>query len=155
MSDYNLMRRLLRHDPDTGKLYWREHRRGGARAGGEAGGPDRDGYIKLTVNRRSYQAHRIAWLLSYGDWPEGQIDHINGVRTDNRLSNLRDVTNRANHQNQRCHRNGRLVGAHFHKQHERWMSQIRVKGTNKYLGLYDTEQEAHEAYMAALKEIAV
>jgi hypothetical protein len=147
MSDYAAFSDLLRYDPDTGKLFWKESR-GVVAKGDEAGRLHHKGYVQVGVNGRRYLAHRVAWLLTHGEWPEGQIDHINGVRDDNRISNLRVVTHRGNQQNRKEHRHNRLVGATFIC--GRWQSQIQIDGKRIYIGLFDTEQEAHEAYIAAL-----
>jgi hypothetical protein len=72
-----------------------------AKAGNESGWMDNCGYFIIKLNRKTYKAHRIAWLLTYGSWPEDQIDHINGNGLDNRLENLRDVSNRENLRNKK------------------------------------------------------
>lgn len=80
------------------------------------------------------------------------VDHINGDKLDNRRCNLRIVTSRQNSQNRKLHRNGRLVGCYFKKQRKKWVAQLRLGKNNLHLGYYNTELEAHEAYMKALKE---
>ena len=93
--------------------------------------------------------HRI--LMSN---PEGMcIDHINGNSLDNRKSNLRVVTIRENLQNKEEHRSGRLVGATFKKREKKWMSQIRLGKTRKFLGYFKTEHEANQAYLEAYNEL--
>tara|TARA_R110002096_G_scaffold279632_2_gene473836 strand:- start:384 stop:872 length:489 start_codon:yes stop_codon:yes gene_type:complete len=88
---------------------------------------------------------------------EGTIDHINGNKTDNRLVNLRVVTQRENMQNRKCHRDGKLVGTTFSRARgylpTPWQSKIVIKGRTNHLGYYATEQLAHNAYMKAFKEI--
>ena len=92
----------------------------------------------------------------YGTWPENQIDHINGVRHDNRIDNLRDVLQSTNAQNQRkpsaTNKCG-FLGVNFHKCSNRWIAQIHVQGKKKHLGLFDTPKEAHEAYVTAKREL--
>ena len=86
--------------------------------------------------------------------PDGyMVDHINGNSLDNRKENLRIVTNRENMLNTSVHRSGRLFGAIFHKKANKWMSQIRVKGIKKHLGMFKTEHEAHQAYIKAYNEL--
>lgn len=80
-------------------------------------------------------------------------DHINGNSLDNRKSNLRIATNRENSQNRTIHRNGRLLGCYYHKQAKKWQADIKVNGSKKYLGLFKTEHEAHQAYMKAYNEL--
>ncbi len=75
------------------------------------------------------------------------IDHRNGDSLDNRRENLRIVTNRVNQQNRKAHRNGRLVGASYHRASGKWRSYIRMDGVVKSLGYFDTERQAHNKYM--------
>lgn len=89
-------------------------------------------------------------LYIYGVWPSKQIDHINGIRHDNRLVNLREVSYRVNQQNLSYHREGRLVGATWNKRQEKWVAQIKLHGKQRGLGSFASEQEAHEAYLYAL-----
>ena len=112
------------------------------------------GYCLVWFKDKALKYHRIIWTLLNGDIPEGmQIDHIDGDRLNNNVNNLRLVSSRGNGQNRIGHRNGKLVGCTYCKQNRKWKAQIKVNGKQKYLGLFDTEQEAHEAYLKALKEI--
>ena len=81
------------------------------------------------------------------------IDHINGDSLDNRKSNLRIVTNRENQQNRKEHRDGKLFGCSYKKREKKWEAQIRVNGSQKSLGYFKTEYEAHQAYMKAYNEL--
>lgn len=97
--------------------------------------------------------HRIIYILTQGEIPLGmQIDHINGNRIDNRIENLRLVTNRQNGQNKQHHRNGRLAGCTYNKLKKRWSARIRFKGVKLSLGTYETEPEAHQAYMTFIEK---
>ena len=109
------------------------------------------GYINIQINCKKYYAHRLAWLYVYGSLPKGQIDHINGIKTDNRIENLRDVTHSHNQQNTYKHRNGKLIGASYHKQHKKWLSFITINGRMKTIGYFNTEEQAHDAYLKELK----
>lgn len=111
-----------------------------------------DRYLKIKINKKKYFAHRLAWLYVYGEWPKNQIDHIDGNAFNNRIDNLREVTSRENCQNYSIHRNGKLVGASFHKQHQKWRATIYENGKCKHLGLYSTELEAHNKYKQYLLE---
>lgn len=109
---------------------------------------DAYGYCTVSVNGKTLKYHRIIWILNYGTISrEMQIDHINGDRSDNRLENLRLVTNRQNQQNRDIHRNGKLVGAVFHKQTKKWNAQTMINGKSMSLGYFDTEREAHAKYV--------
>ena len=113
-----------------------------------------DGYCQVKFKGRMVRYHVVVFVLLKGDIPAGYvIDHIDGNTINNNISNLRLVTNRQNNQNRAIHRNGRLVGCFYDKQRRKWRAQIGVNGKRKYLGLFDTEQEAHEAYTGCLEEI--
>lgn len=114
------------------------------------------GYCQVNFNGIMVRYHVIIWILSTGkDIPQGmEIDHINGNKIDNRIENLRLVTNRQNQQNQKKHREGQLVGCYFDKSTGKYRAQIKIGGKMIYLGLYKTEQEANEAYKIACKYIA-
>lgn len=86
------------YDPDSGKLYYRTdgYRR---KVGQEAGYQNGDGYLVIKVDYSRYRVARVAWLLFYKEWPSGCIDHIDRIRTNNRISNLRCVSRAENNQN--------------------------------------------------------
>jgi hypothetical protein len=97
----------------------------------------------------------LHWLV-IGKPPKGMmVDHIDGDGLNNQRSNLRFATNRVNQRNQIGHRNGRLAGATFHKGTKKWQAQVLINGKKKYLGIFDTEWEAHEAYKQAVKELKI
>lgn len=112
------------------------------------------GYCLVRFNGKLIRQHVIIWILSTGkDIPIGlQIDHINGNKIDNRIENLRLVTNRGNSQNRKHHRGGQLVGASYDKRNGKWQSRIYIN-KNIFIGYFDTEQEANQAYEIACKHI--
>ena len=114
------------------------------------------GYVFVCFPRSSKKiaAHRLAWFWVYGEWPPHDIDHINGGRADNRISNLRLATRSDNCRNMAPKRNkrGRLIGANFHKPTNKWAAQIRYGGKTHWLGVFDTEEQAHFAYLKAKAE---
>ena len=139
----------MRYDGDTGVL---ERRLGNGiwRVCSNRGGSGK-GYATVRVFGKTYKYHRICWLLANGGIDQRLvIDHINGNKVDNRLCNLRLVTNTENLRNSKSHRNGRLLGCYWNKKDKRWRAQIIIDGKLKYLGNFSTEIEAHEAYLAAL-----
>jgi hypothetical protein len=98
--------------------------------------------------RKNITMHR---LLS--NFPKDEVNHVNGKRNDNRKENLKIVTHRQIGHNRNVHRNGKLVGANFYKPTKTWRSQITINGKVVHLGTFDTEQQAHEAYMKKFNSI--
>ena len=145
----NELKSLLTYDPETGVFMWLE-KRGGPRSDLKAGTNNGRGYLVIKVKGKSYRAHRLAWLYVTGEWPKNEIDHINGVRNDNRFCNLRDVTKSENQHNQKM-RDGRYPGVYWHVRDERWGAKVVYKGKAIHLGYYLTEKEAFEAYLIAKK----
>lgn len=141
-------RDLLDYCHETGVIQWRASI-GTARAGNVAGCIGRDGYREIKISGITYRAHRLAWLHFYGEWPKQCIDHINGIRTDNRIVNLRDVPKSTNSQNLRKVRPNNkstgLLGAY--PQNRRWIAKIRVAGRQIHIGTFDTPEAAHAAYV--------
>ena len=142
---------LLTYSPDTGQLTWRVDRGRTAKAGQVAGCSDKQGYVCLKINSKTYKAHRIAWLLVYGRWPDSQLDHINGSPSDNRIANLREVNPRQNAENRRVTHTdtAHLKGVNYMRKIRKWASSIQSAGVSYYLGVFSTPEEAHAAYRAA------
>lgn len=137
------LKELLYYDPVDG-LFIR--RKPGAYPFGIKG----KGRVTIHIEGAAYSASRLAWLYMNGEFPTGLVDHINGDPHDNRWCNLREVTRSGNAQNQhRGQRPGKLLGAHFHKRSKRWFAQIKVNDRSQWLGFYESEQAAHEAYVTA------
>jgi hypothetical protein len=142
------LRELLAYDPETGVFTWRSSRCGVA-AGSVAGSRKSNGYIKVKVGGRMYRSHRLAWFYVTGVWPVGQLDHINGIRDDNRIANLREATNAENQQNSKC-RSGSASGFKgVTRKRNAWRARIKRGGRFIYLGAYKTREEAHAAYRVA------
>lgn len=145
------LKELLHYDPETGIFIWRVSRGGKVIAGSTAGLVQRNGYVYIRVDRRRYLAHRLAWLYIHGKFPSDQIDHINRVRTDNRISNLRAATNAENTQNRskRSDNTSGVIGVYWDNKRQKWRAQIRLNGHNIFLGSYQTVEEAAAARAAA------
>jgi hypothetical protein len=112
------------------------------------------GYIDIFVHGRRYGAHRLAWFYVHGRWPEHEIDHINGERSHNAIDNLRDVPRAINRQNlRRPHRDNSTGFLGVRKNGERFAALIQVDKSPKYLGTFDTPEEASQAYIAAKRKI--
>lgn len=149
------LRNLLDYNPETGLFIWRRSNSNVSPAGSLAGRSiNSDGYRQIVINRRFYKAHRLAWFYVHGVWPK-QIDHINGVRTDNRLCNLRNVSSQQNAHNQRRpHRNNRSGFLGVSKRADgRFQAEIRVSGKKRYLGAFPTAEQASAAYVAAKRQM--
>lgn len=144
------LRELLSYDPATGEFLRLATPRNASKAGDVAGCVV-DGYRRISVDGRQYQGHRLAWLHAHGRWPADQIDHVNGIRDDNRLCNLREATNAENLQNLTARSNSRsgLLGVSWHARAGKWMGQITHNRKLHYLGLFATAEEAHVAYLEA------
>jgi hypothetical protein len=150
---FDVIRGRVIYDPETGVFTMRVSA-GRKRAGARAGYPDALGYWKLFINGRWVLAHRLAWALMNGDkWPDGEIDHINGDPSDNRIVNLRVATrsqNVANAKFNSLNTTGfRGVCAVKRPSGTVYQADIRKDGRKVYLGTFKTPQEAHGAYVAA------
>ncbi|UGC97755.1 HNH endonuclease [Pantoea phage PdC23] len=132
---------------DNGSLKWRIHRHG-VRKNKEAGCLDTDGYRKVMIDGVSKREHRIIWEMFFGDIPEGmEIDHINGVRNDNRIENLRVVSKTCNqlNRNKMSNNSSGITGVSFDRTKNRWKSQFR----KKQLGSFTSFIEACESRIVA------
>lgn len=161
------IRDRLDYAPETGTLTWREPKREWfatlnaftswrTRWGGkESGKIRRDGYraVRLTVdgNGMSFLAHRVAWFITYGEWPRGQIDHMNGDRADNRLCNLRAVSQHENLLNMKCPADSKtgVPGVTWSKHAKRWLVRVNIDKRTKNLGYYLNFEEAVAARRSA------
>lgn len=157
------LRQLLRYEPETGNLIWKERpitmfqgRRQSAdylrswwnsRYAGTPALTAKEGgnrYLHGLINSKTFKAHRVAWAIHYGEWPKNFIDHINGDVSDNRISNLRDVSRQDNSLNSKMMRNNTsgYVGVSLHTMTGRWQAYAGINGKTVYLGLYESPAEA-------------
>jgi len=114
------------------------------------------GYQRISTPIGPISAHRLVWALVHKRWPTGDIDHINGNRSDNRLENLRDVSVPLNRQNLRGpYKNSKseLLGASWSKAMKRWTARIHYAGKHHFLGYFDSAEEAHAAYLKVKREV--
>ena len=143
MNDFEDFSAAYDYDPDTGRITR-------CKTGNVIGAKTKAGYIIVQYKKKTWYAHRVAWLLHTGAWPSDQIDHINGNRSDNSFANLRDVSSQHNvHNRHKAFSATKFLGVSFHKASGKYNAQIYVEGRNKSLGLFDDPEEAHAAYIAA------
>ncbi len=148
------VKELFHYDPETGDLVWRVDRGTNKVAGKIAGYLGNHGYLRIRIDGKAYSAHRIIWLYGYGAWPINDIDHVNGLRHDNRICNLREATKAQNSQNQRkpqAHNTSGYLGVTSCR--GKWKAQIHLSGNNLYIGYYNTPEAAHSAYLAKKREL--
>lgn len=151
---------LFEYDDKSGKLYWKNHWVNNRRAsliGKEVGVISPNGYRHTRIDGKDYLVHRLIYQMQVGfTVPSNlQIDHVNNNKLDNRFINLRVVNSRRNHRNRKAHNQGKLVGASFRKDSGRWRSIIHINGKNITVGNFNTELEAHIAYIEASKRCGV
>lgn len=141
---------VLRFDPNSGEFFW-IHSRGRVKAGDRAGLVGTGGYIMIRVLGKTYAAHRLAWLTTYGNFPPNFLDHINRNPCDNRICNLRNVTQQENLFNKGWMTNNSsgTVGIRFRPEYNKWYSAIGVSGKQVHLGSFETEEGAKVAYQKA------
>jgi hypothetical protein len=141
------LKQLIEYDPDTGVIT--------RISTGMAVTTNSRGYVVVYVDGKLYFAHRLAWLYMTGNFPEFMIDHKDGIKNNNRFSNLRDVTNATNTQNTHharpCNNSTGILGVSIDKRRGTYRAQIKVDGRNIYLGDFDDPNLAGEAYNNAKK----
>ena len=146
------LRELVSYDAVTGKFTRLVRRTNGK----DAGWPDRNGYLYMMIDGKTYAYHRLVWLHVHGKFPDHEIDHINGNKADNRIANLRDVTRSQNMQNEvkaRKSSSSGFMGTSFRKDRGTWVATIKVNGKRKRLGAFATPQDAEAAYIAAKRAL--
>jgi hypothetical protein len=147
-----IMFERLEYTPEDGKVWWKLHPRGPSYSGKEAGNLMHDGYRKLTFGGKQYMVHRVAWLLHDGDWPIGEIDHIDGCRSNNKLTNLRDVSHSVNMQNRKsCQSNNKTGFLGVVKSGNKYAANIYRNGKQNCLGSFETAELAHQSYKEACR----
>jgi hypothetical protein len=144
----------LSYDEATGNFVWRSDRANGkVKRGSIAGSVTNKNYRQIRISGKWYKCHRLVWLLKTGEWPVGQIDHLNRNKLDNRFENLRDVTNYTNCLNRNPERS-LPTGVTWDKRNKKWLAQTYIGGVAKNLGRYSSVQLAERAYLKANLERA-
>lgn len=140
------LRELFTLDPDEGVFRYRVNRVR-SKAGSVAGSIHHKGWRSIMINQRRYQEHHLVWLYVHGEWPVHEIDHVNGVRDDNRLSNLREAD--AFQQVMNCARprtnTSGVKNVHFDRLSCKFKVYVKCRGKRVFVGSFPTLHEASEA----------
>jgi len=145
----------IRYEPNTGVLIWKERVNKNISIGQIIGTKHSKGYLFFRLNRKFYFCHRVAWFLHTGFWPVGEIDHENGVKSDNRINNLRDVTHQQNMWNKTSQKNtsSAYKGVHKIKTSGKWRATLWNGFSKLHLGTFTDEKEAALAYDAEARRV--
>lgn len=161
---YEQVESLLVYEPETGKLFWRPRPLGlfktkrhcnvwnALYAGKEAfTSCDNVGYRQGSLFKIKFRAHRVCWILAHGEWPKYEIDHIDGVKTNNSIRNLRDVPRSQNMKNKVVSRNNTsgLSGVTWDKKANNWVATIGINRSRKHIGSFKSRDDAVSARKAA------
>lgn len=156
MITHEILKEMFFYNTETGVFTNLVRRSSRSPAGARADKKSRGGYLAIKFKGKTYLAHRMAWFYMTGKMPENLIDHINMVRNDNRFCNIREATHSENHQNIKTppstNKSG-FLGVSLHRQTNKWRSQIKLESKVKHLGLFNTKEDAHEAYLKAKRQI--
>lgn len=148
------LKRKLHYDPETGLFTWKMSPALVIKAGDVAGCVNDLGYIRIRINYKHIRAHRLVWLYVYGYIPNCDIDHINMIKTDNRLCNLREATRSQNKAN--CGKTKRnssgFKGVSSNKNLNKWTARICINYKTHHLGSFNTPEDASEAYQTAARK---
>ena len=150
------VKEILIYDALTGVFRWRRRNEVGAwwngrYAGTIAGGWDSKGYRRIAIDDHAHRAHRLAWAWMTGEWPQQEIDHVDGNRANNAWINLRLVSTSQNRANSIKHKDNEtgLKGVSRYLHYSLWRARIYVRGNDIALGYFKTPEEAHKAYCEA------
>ena len=146
------LKELFNYNPETG-LFTRILNVANVHAGDVAGWIRDNGYIDISVDNKKWRAHILAWFFTYGEIPKLDIDHINGNRIDNRISNLRLANRSQNNENRKCAQSNNKTGLMgVCAKRKKWRATIVINGKQTNLGVFDTQEDAHQAYLNAKRK---
>ena len=148
------IRTELEYNQETGSFTWLRGRQGRQKQREAGCIKTPDGYRRVCIDGTLYLAHRLAWLYMTDSWPADQIDHRNGIRTDNRWANLREATDAENRQNisKRIDNTSGLIGVSWENRRSKWRAYIVFGGHQKHLGMFADKHDAGIAYIKAKAE---
>ncbi|WP_394475034.1 HNH endonuclease signature motif containing protein [Ralstonia mannitolilytica] len=150
------LREFLHYDPETGLFTRLKTTSYHAKKGAIVGSSDLYGYKTVRIANASYKLHRLAWLYMHGEWPNGDVDHINGNRSDNRFCNLRAVSRQVNLQNCRkaaSHNRSTGVLGVYPASRGKYSAALSINNKKKHLGTFNSIEEAHQAYLKAKRQL--
>lgn len=145
------LKSVLRYEPNTGHFFWLIKNCGGSHPGiGQRAGSlsSSTGYRIICFEKSQYREHRLAWFYMTGKWPK-ELDHKNGIRSDNRWENLREATRSQNGANSGPRKGLGYKGVHWNKRVQRWQVKISPNGKHIHLGYFDDLAQARAAYDSA------
>ncbi len=142
-----LIQNFYYHD---GALYWKTRGKG-RNVGDKAGKKVANDRTVITFQGRRYYSYRLIWLYHKGFYPSKYLDHIDGNHTNDLIENLRECTLSENQQNRKINKNNSSGYTGVTKKRNKWLARINVNGKHHGLGVYDTPEQAHDAYLEAKK----
>lgn len=148
----DFIKRILFYCPINGKFFWIEKRGRNPKTGAvgtRAGMLHKTGYRILTINKRQFKEHRVAWFYMTGEWPKNQIDHINGIKNDNRFCNLRNADSYQNARNVSKTKKNKSGYKGVVKNRKKFEASISTNNGRIFLGCFKTKEDAFEAYKNA------
>jgi hypothetical protein len=155
MLTQSQVQHVLKYDADTGVFTWIVPTNTRIKAGDVAGCMNDNGYLRIQVLGKQYKFHRLAWLYVYGQFPDCEIDHVNGNRADNRIENLRLATSKQNKENVKL--NSRSTtgyrGVHWDKSRQKWLAHVTSNRKHHNLGRFDDVNDAINAVKQARNQL--
>lgn len=147
MLSHSRLTEVLFYDRQNGQFLWVQPSSNRVKVGQVAGGKNLRGYVHVNLDGRRYAAHRLAWFFCYEKWPVNVIDHIDGDPSNNRIENLRDVTQQQNTRNLKLSKNNNsgFNGVSWSAAHKKWTAHIMINGRSIYLGAYPSAEAAADA----------
>lgn len=149
----NELKNIVHYNKETGKFTWLNCNRSTYNNTELKGSDDKDGYLTVKINQVRYRLHRLAWLYVYGEFPKHQLDHINHIKYDNRIDNLRNATNQQNQWHKPASKRNTTGAKGVIKRGNSFTAQMTINGKKKYLGSYKTVDEAKNAYINMAKQL--
>jgi hypothetical protein len=137
------LKEILHYDPDAG-IFTRLKSGHGTRAGDVAGYTHKTGYVYIWAHGKKRLAHRLVWLYMTGRWPDYEIDHINHIKDDNRLVNLREASKTDNQRNMKLHKHNKsgTSGVTWNKEASKWQARIGDGKESRHLGTFECIDDA-------------